>query len=146
MERVVWQPKKMIFKSIGKVVYSPRTHLASSENWAAVLCDDNMSAYYRHLYEMEYPYLNGGRSIKLTRPIWGAHISFIRGFEKYNPKLWRMDEGKLIEFEYEGGVIDNGEYYWLKVHCSYLGDLREKLGLRREPRFGFHLTIGRTTE
>ena len=134
-------------KSIGKITYSPRTHLASSERWAAVLCDDEISRYYCHLYSKEYPYLNSGRSIKLTRPIWGAHISFIRGSESTsNPKLWRMDEGKIIEFEYEAGVLDNKEYFWLKVNCPYLGDLRERMGLRREPRFGFHLTIGRTTK
>lgn len=133
-------------KSFGKLVYSPRTHLASSDQWLVVMGDDEISRYYRHLYSIEYPYLNGTRSTKLTRPVWGTHISVIRGERLPNPKLWRMDEGKIIEFEYEGGVIDNGEYYWLKVNCPYLGELREKLGLRREPRFGFHLTIGRTTE
>lgn len=133
-------------KSIGKLVYSPRTHLSSSDQWLVVMGDDEISRYYRHLYSKEYPYLNGDHSTKLTRPVWGTHVSVIRGERLANPKLWRTDEGKLIEFEYEGGVIDNGEYYWLKVNCPYLGDLREKLGLRREPRFGFHLTIGRTTE
>ena len=133
-------------KSFGKLVYSPRTHLSSSDQWLVLMGDDEISKYYRHLYSKEYPYLNSGRSTKLTRPVWGTHVSIIRGERLSNPKLWRMDEGKLIEFEYEGGVIDNGEYYWLKVNCPYLGDLREKMGLRREPRFGFHLTIGRTTE
>lgn len=133
-------------KSIGKLVYSPRTHLSSSEKWLVVMGDDEISKYYRHLYSKEYPYLNGGRSTKLTRPVWGTHISVIRGERLHDPKLWRIDENKIIEFEYHGGVIDNGEYYWLKVSCPYLGDLREKMGLPREPRFGFHLTIGRTTE
>ena len=133
-------------KSIGKLVYSPRTHLSSSDRWLVVMGDDEISRYYRHLYSKEYPYLNGDRSTKLTRPVWGTHISVIRGERLNDPKLWRLDEGKLIEFEYEGGVIDNGEYFWLKVNCPYLGDLREKMGLRREPRFGFHLTVGRTTE
>lgn len=109
------------------------------------MCDDEISKYYRHLYSKEYPYLNGERTGKLTRPVWGTHISVIRG-EKIDPKLWRMDEGKIIEFEYQGGVVDNKEYYWLKVACPYLGDLREKMNLPREPRFGFHLTIGRTTQ
>lgn len=133
-------------KSIGKLVYSPRTHLSSSEKWAVVMCDDEISRYYRYLYSKEYPYLNSGFSIKLTRPVWGAHISLIRNERIPDPKLWRLDEGKIIEFDYEGGVIDNGEYYWLKVSCPYLADLRQKMGLPREPRFGLHLTIGRTTE
>jgi len=132
-------------KSIGKLVYSPRTHLSSSDRWLVVMGDDEISRYYRHLYTVEYPYLNGERTGKLTRPVWGTHISVIRGERLPKPDLWRLDEGKIIEFEYEGGVIDNGEYYWLKVKCPYLLDLREKYGLAREPRFGLHLTIGRVS-
>jgi hypothetical protein len=133
-------------KSIGKLVYSPRTHLASSERWLVMMCDDEISKYYRHLYEKTYPFLNAERHGKLTRPVWGTHISVIRGEFVPNYKLWRLDENKLIEFDYEAGVIDNGEYYWLKVSCPILSELRKKYGLSPEPRFGFHLTIGRTTE
>lgn len=133
-------------KSIGKLVYSPRTHLSSSEKWLVLMCDDEISKYYRHLYEKEYPYLNGNQSIKLTRPVWGAHISCIRGEYIPNIKLWGLEANKIVEFEYEGGVIDNKEYFWLRAKCSALSDLREKYGLSREPRYGFHLTVGRTTE
>jgi hypothetical protein len=132
-------------KSVGKLIYSPRSHLASSERWLVVMCDDEISKYYRHLYSKEYPYLNGDRGGKLTRPVWGTHISTIRGEKIHKPELWGLDANKVIDFEYEGGVIDNNEYYWLKVKCPYLSELREKYGLSKEPRFGFHLTIGRTT-
>lgn len=134
-------------KSIGKLVYSPRTHLASSERWLVLMCDDEISRYYRHLYTMEYPpYLNGGYSLKLTRPVWGTHISIIRGEKIPHMNLWGLDANKIVEFEYDAGVIDNGEYYWLKARCPALSQLRIKYGLNPEPRFGFHLTIGRTTE
>lgn len=73
-------------------------------------------------------------------------MSVIRGERIPNAKIWELDANKVIEFEYEPGVIDNGEYYWLKAKCPYLSELREKYGLPKEPRFGFHLTIGRTTE
>lgn len=132
-------------KSIGKLIYSPRTHLSSSDRWLVLLCDDEISRYYRYLYSKEYPYLNGGKSTKLTRPVWGAHISIIRGEKVPKHELWGLDANKIIEFEYEEGVKDNGEYYWLKVHCPYLSDLRQKYGLSKSPRFGFHLTVGRTT-
>lgn len=128
-------------KSIGKLVYSPRTHLSSSERWLVLMCDDEISKYYRHLFYREFPYKG-----KLTRPVWGTHVSVIRGEFIPNLKLWGMDANKIVDFEYDGGVIDNGEYYWLKARCPYLSELREKYGLPREPRFGFHLTIGRTTE
>lgn len=132
-----------MIKSKGKLVYSPRTHLSSSERWLVLMCDDEISRYYRHLYTKEYPYLNGDRSGKLTRPVWGAHISILRGEKISNPNLWRFDENKIVEFEYDAGVQDNGEYYWLKVKCQYLESLREKYGLHKQPRFGFHLTVGR---
>lgn len=133
-------------KSIGKLVYSPRTHLASSDRWLVLMCDDEISRYYRTLYAKEYPYLNGERCGKLTRPVWGTHISVIRGEKIPNYKLWGLDANKIVEFEYEAGVKDNKEYYWLKVKCPHLLALREEYGLSKEPRYGLHLTIGRTTE
>lgn len=105
------------------------------------MCDDEISKYYRCLFYREFPWKG-----KLTRPVWGTHISIIRGEKVPNGNLWRLDENKIVEFEYEGGVQDNGEYYWLKVTCPYLSNLREKYGLSRDPRFGFHLTVGRTTQ
>ena len=130
-----------MFKSIGKLVYSPRTHLASSDRWLVLMCDDSISEYYRNMFYREYPYLG-----KLTRPVWGTHISIIRGEKVPNFNLWRLDENKIVEFDYEPGVRDNGEYYWLNVKCKYLNDLREKYGLKRDPQFGLHLTVGRTTQ
>jgi hypothetical protein len=127
-----------IMKSVGKITYAPKTHLNSSEKWAILSCDDEISKYYRTLFYREFPWKG-----KLNRPVWGAHISFIRSEYIPNNKLWKMDENKIIEFEYEGGVENNDEYYWLKVSCLYLNDLREKYGLSREPRYGLHLTIGR---
>lgn len=141
-------------KSLGKLVYSPRTHLASNERWLVLMCDDQLSAYYRELYAKEHKALNTDRSTKLTRPVWGAHISIIRGERiaqksggSISPAVtpWGKDANKLVEFEYEPGVMDNGEYFWLKVTCPTLAELRVSYGLTPEPKFGFHLTIGRTT-
>jgi len=128
-------------KSVGKLVYSPRTHLASSERWLVMMCDDEISRYYRAMFYSEYPWMG-----KLTRPVWGTHISIIRGEYIPNNNLWGLDANKLVEFDYEGGVLDNKEYYWLKVKCPYLAGLRLQYGLLAEPRFGFHLTVGRTTQ
>jgi len=102
------------------------------------MCDDELSKYYRHLFSKEFPHKH-----KLTRAVWGTHTSIIRGEVIKNDQLWRLNENKIIEFEYEPGVKDSGEYYWLKVYCNELLDLREKYGLPRQPQFGLHLTIGR---
>jgi hypothetical protein len=131
-------------KSVGKLIYSPRSHLGSSSKWAAVFCDDEIGKYYRHLFIKQYPYLNGfNRGNKLNRPVWGSHISFVRNSDQLpNPKLWELNNNKLIEFNYEPEVQDNGTYFWLRVSCPSLSDLREKLGLSRKPKLDFHLTIG----
>lgn len=128
-------------KSIGKLIYSPRSHLGSNEKWLVLMCDDEISSYYRSLFYKEFPYKG-----KLTRPVWGTHVSIIRGEYVPNVKLWGLEANKIIEFEYDGGVLDNGEYYWLKAQCPALSELRQKYGLSPAPRFGFHLTIGRTTQ
>lgn len=133
-----------MFRSIGQVMYSPRSHLGSSEQWVILGCDDEIGKYYRSLYQQEHPYLNGNTSGKLLRPVFGSHISFVRNEKLINPKLWRLDEGQVVEFEYEASAVDNGTYYWLRVSCPFLLDLRQRLGLARQPRFNLHLTIGRT--
>lgn len=125
-------------KSIGKLIYSPRSHLGDPSKWLILACDDEICKYYSVLYRQEYPWLP-----KLMRPVFGAHISIIRGEKVPNYNLWRMDENKIIEFEYDPGVINNDEYYWLRVKCPYLEDLRIKYGLSPQPKYGFHLTIGR---
>ncbi|CAB4196876.1 hypothetical protein UFOVP1290_396 [uncultured Caudovirales phage] len=135
-----------MMKSIGKLVYSPRSHIGSNERWLVLMCDDEISKYYRTLYSYDHKILNAGYSTKLARPVWGTHISIIRNEKIPNHNLWGLNSNKLIEFEYDGGVIDNGEYYWLKVYCNELSNLREKYGLSKYPKFGFHLTVGRTTQ
>lgn len=129
-----------MIKTSGKLVYSPKTHLRDSEKWLVLMCDDELSSYYRCLFRREFPWLP-----KLQRPVWGAHVSIVRGEKISNTDAWGFAANKIINFEYEPGVSSNGEYYWLKVQCDELAAIREIFGLSRQPRFGFHLTIGRTT-
>lgn len=131
----------MRFKASGKLVYSPKTHLKDSSRWLVLMGDEELSKYYRALYHQEFFYRP-----KLTRPVWGTHVSIVRGEVIPNAQAWGFAANKFINFEYEPGIKDNGEYYWLKVYCDELAAIRELFGLKREPQFGFHLTIGRTTD
>ncbi len=128
-------------RSVGKLIYSPKTHLSSSEEWAVLMCDEELVKYYSTLFKKQFPWLP-----KLQRPVWGAHISIIRGEKIINPDFWGLHDKKYFDFDYEPGVISNGEYYWLKVKCDALLDLREIYGLNRELKFGLHLTIARSAE
>ena len=129
-----------MIKSIGKLVYSPKSHLGDPSKWLVVYADDDICKYYAYLFHKEYPWLG-----KFCRPLFGAHISTIRGEKISNSNLWGLDNNKIIEFEYEPGPLNNDQYYYLKVKCDYLCDLRENYGLSRNPQFGLHLTIGRLT-
>lgn len=125
-------------RSYGKITYSPKSHLNDSKDWAIVRCDPSFCDYYIYLYNREFPW-----KPKLIRPVWQAHISFIRNENIINPSQWGLMNNKTIDFDYEPGVQTNGEYYWLKVKCDALLELRQAYGLPREPKFGLHLTIGR---
>jgi len=130
-------------KAYGTLIYNPSSHLGTNQQWAVLMCDDEISRYYRHLFSLTYQALNGEPTGKLARPVWGAHISCIRG-EQTNHLPWRLKERQIFEFDYQFGVQSNREYYWLSVSCPALSELRLAYGLSPEPRFGFHLTIGRT--
>lgn len=136
-----------MFKSIGRLVYDPPSHVGNTKNWLVLMCDDEISRYYRYLYTKEYYFLNADYSTKLTRPIFGAHISLIRGekISKQYQYLWKNYHNQMIEFEYDPGVKDNKEYYWLNVKCDALLNIRSAYGLSRQPKFGLHLTVGRIT-
>jgi hypothetical protein len=59
--------------------------------------------------------------------------------------LRRSTRGRQISFAYDPNLRFNGEYFWLPVQCEELLDLREQLGLRREPRMPLHLTVARVS-
>lgn len=132
-----------MFKSIGKLVYSPTSHVGNNKNWLVLMCDDEISKYYRHLYSKNFPNLNNKYNGKMIRAIWGSHISTIRSEKIPNYHLWGLDKNKLIEFEYEPGVKDNGTYFWMRAYCPYLENLRASYGLKPQPKYNLHLTIGR---
>ena len=132
-----------MFKSCGKIIYSPNSYLGKNNNWAILKCDDQIGDYYRTLYQREYKALNGGYKLRIIKPIWSSHISYIRNSDNItNLNNWGKYQNKMVEFEYQPGVLDNGKYFWLKVNCLFLSELRMQLGLSAEPQYGFHLTIG----
>jgi hypothetical protein len=108
--------------------------------WLILQCDAEIGRYYR---EMFYAW-NRARG-RLQRPAWESHISVIRGEEPPKPDGWSALEGRLVEFRYSPELQTNDEYFWLDVECDELLDIREQLGLPRNPLFDLHLTIGRVT-
>lgn len=100
-------------------------------------CCEELCRYYRELCNWE----NRAR-FKLNKPAWGSHISVICNECPPRQELWGLRSGGLIEFQYEPILNTNGQYYWLSVVCDELLDIREQMGLKREPFYALHLTVG----
>lgn len=104
-------------------------------------CDEELARYYRYLFDRRQ-YGLPPRS-EMQPPSWGSHITIVRDEKPTKPELWKNWQGKRVTFTYDSDVLGNDEYWWLRVHCEELLDIREALGLYRFPEFSLHLTIGR---
>jgi hypothetical protein len=129
-----------MYVSKGILRYSPKLIGATNEKWWAILdCNFELGRYYRRLYENEHQ-----KCRRLQTPGWKEHISVVsneKPLDQYK-HLWFKYEGLEVEFNYEYFVKNNDVYFWLEVKCDFLLNLREELGLPRNPEFGLHITIG----
>jgi hypothetical protein len=134
--------KKGLTKSTGILRYSPQLLGNRGQKWWLVLdCDPSVGQYYRHLY-----WLARHRVEKMLRPAWQEHITVVRNEEPPLQKLWQKHEGLEVGFWYNLLPATNGTYWWLQVECSQLLDIREELGLSRDPEVPLHLSFGHTKE
>lgn len=125
--------------STGVITYDPKAKSIESKPWWMILqCCEDLARYYRETYNLFYR----GSSKKLNKPAWGSHISVVRGEEPVNKDLWLARAGEVVAFEYDPELNTNELYCWLTVRCDAILDLRERLGLPREPIYPLHLTIG----
>lgn len=135
-------------KSQGRIRYSPtnngkteRRDGGTTKWWVVIDVDPEIGRYYRELFRLSC-YKTG----VLNRPTWDAHISVVANEIPPDQTAWRKYERKLITFEYIHRPEGNGVYVWLPVICSQALDLREELGLSRNPYHPLHLTIGNTKD
>lgn len=79
----------------------------------------------------------------IQRPAWGGHISLVRGEDPpAGREPWDALEGLELDFDYDGTIETDGKHFWLPIFCETAGNIREYLGLPREPEYPFHLTFG----
>lgn len=122
--------------SVGKIVYAPEAKGICDKTWVIVECDKSIIEYYSWFLQK--------KGVKLEFPMWGSHISVIRGEIKdiNNFPKWNYLNGKNITFNY-GDLVTNGNHWWLEVFSSDLEQFRTYLDLPSHPPSGFHLTIGK---
>jgi hypothetical protein len=122
--------------SSGIVKYDPRHPRSTFQPWWIILqCDQEIVRYYQHIFYKLY-------FKKLQSPMWGAHISLIRG-EKPKIEAWKKFDNKTIEFNYEyTGFVNNSKYFWLQCWSNQFDDIRVSLGLSPKPKIPFHISVG----
>jgi hypothetical protein len=127
-----------IWKSTGIIKYDPHVERGTFKpHWVILKCDKELVRYYQHIFYTLY-------FKKLQTAMWANHISLVRGEKPTIPDNWKLYNGKVIEFTYEypGFFYSNGKHFWLKVWSEQFGDIRESLGLPREPKIQYHMSIG----
>jgi len=130
------------FSSTGTIRIEPKSKsidVAKSSNWMIIECDPEIARYYME----QFNFANRAKNVQLMKPSWGGHISLVRSEEPPNKELWGQLEGRSVGFTYDPIVKDNGRnHFYLDVQCNEALDIREQLGLSRNPKYPLHMTIG----
>jgi len=69
------------FSAVGKIIYDPTAGKAANPWWVIVECPKDILDYYHHWMKRE-------KGIRLNKPLFGAHISVIRGVQKQQLKKY----------------------------------------------------------
>lgn len=120
-------------------MFKSKAQLQYHSAWVIAKCDDELVEYYRWWFQRRY-------HIVLSRPKFGAHVSIIRGEEEGIEKgNWPVKlNAEWTDFEYSNDLKIVYNYVWMPVWSPYFNDVREKLGLSKNPIKPFHMTVGRT--
>jgi hypothetical protein len=104
--------------------------------WAMALAPKGLHDYYAH-------WLMKTHGVKLTLPLWGVHLTVIRGELPRHLRNWRKYDGQTFRVYYDGSDLQySDKYAWLPAHSPDLEAVRRELGLRSQPKVAFHVTLG----
>lgn len=127
--KLLYDPNRQDFKKSHKT----RTLIAQ-------LRRDDLDLYYQWFLKKNF-----GTYLEIQRPMFGTHVTVVRGDEKIRPDkfhLWKKYHGKAITAEYDPCSIERHWRFWsIRVVSPEMCDIRAELGLCRQA--DFHITIGR---
>ena len=103
--------------------------------WMKADLPDSIRLYYADWIRKE-------TGLHLNRPMWGNHVTVIRGEQVKNVKAWKKYDGDAVLLRYSENIQMSDKYAWLPVESLDLEDIRVELGLYPQPRCPFHATIG----
>ena len=119
----------------GTLKYFPLEGESNDVGWLILECDRDLGLYYcwfvqRHL------------GLRLQHPRLGSHITVVRGEVVKNLVRWSAYPSQTIDFYYSHEIKTNNIYWWLSVYSPCLMSVRQELGLKVQPEYDFHVTIG----
>lgn len=132
--------------TVGTFRYAPTNHGSTArrdggttEWWLILDIDPELGRYLRAEYA-RFRY----RTVEARAPLWGTHVSVIRGEEPADKSAWKRHDGKRVEVRYSWDVTAMNDYLWLPVWCPAANAVRVELGLPANPTPPLHLTFGNT--
>jgi hypothetical protein len=133
----------MVIKVRGILDFTPedftKKHKSQSvwKRVAIIKTDCELDRYYGWFLKKRF-------NLELNKNLRGSHVTFIS--DRLDKDIFEQAavifNKKEIDFYIELEPRSNGEHWWLRVHCPEAENIREVLGLSREPFFGLHLTLG----
>ena len=137
----------MLIKLRGILEFSPvdvtRKHKAQSSGKCAAIIktDFDMDRYYAWFLKKRF-------NLELNKNLRGSHVTFIndRMDKSIFEQAAKIFEGREIDFFIELEPKSNGRHWWFRVFSPDAENIREALGLSRDPYFGLHFTIGHANE
>ena len=107
--------------------------------WCVAKVDNEVCRYYRALFNK-----NKHVDERLNPQKEDGHITIVSKYDRCldNNLLWGKYNGQLIDFKLDLYPLDNGRDFWLRAYSYFAEDIREEMGLNREPYYPLHLTIG----
>jgi hypothetical protein len=135
----------------GKIVFDPpdltRKHENHSE-WKkhviAFIDEPDFCSYFSWFIIKRY-------SLKILPPIRDAHLTIVNdklsdGIDstelKYS-RSKRIFNERMIDIYYNLDPRTDGKYWWFRAKSNDAIMIRKHIGLRPDPYFNFHITIGR---
>lgn len=125
-----------MFNSTGHLIYDPYARISQDPWWLILKTDKGLMEYYQHWIKRHY-------DVTFENTVWGSHISVVRGQKPPNEKAWGKYKNEKISFTYSNRIYRAHWFYCVDVYSDRLEEIREELGLPKQPKHGFHLTIGR---
>ena len=117
----------------------------SQSSWkrtAMILTKCDLDKYYSWFLKSRF-------NLELNKNLRGSHVTIIN--DRMEKSIFnegsRIFHGREIEFWIDPkNIKSSGKHWWIDVKCPDAENIRECLGLKRIPYFGFHLTLGHANE